>query len=122
MEIQIITLKLNDYGMYMAANMIRHYKGKYENQIVPPLPTNIRVGYVENSYEHEEGEVGANHLSTIQEGTDNTPTVREIITATRYRGYWTHDPEMICDAPATPKLIKWLEEVGTYGVPTVYYG
>ena len=122
METKTITLKLHDYGIYMAVNMKRQFRDKYEKQNVPSAPTNIRVGYAENSYEHEAGDRGRNFLSTIEEGTDNTPRVQKIISATKYRGYWTHEPEMICDVLATPKLIEWLEEVGTYGVPTIYYG
>ena len=114
-----ITLK--HYGLYMAEMMGRD--PQWGKPFMPPAPTNIRDGYQEYSYHrHPEGTVRKSYESTVEEGTDNTPSPNRDMGYQEYREYFTYEVEKICDVQDTHELREWLRGCDKYGFPTVYYG
>ena len=114
-------MTLKKYGLYMADMMGRD--PEWGEPFMPPAPTNIRDGYQEYSYHrHPEGTVRKSYESTVEEGTDNTPSPNKDMGYQEYREYFTHKVELICDVQDTPSLRLWLDGCKEYGIPSVYYG
>jgi hypothetical protein len=118
------TLKLNDYGMYLADSMRKlHYENAPE-QFVPSPPFNIRMGYEETEQQYTlDDDYRPTSAIYLREGTDNTPTPESINPHTQViTSYYTFNVELICDVELTADLKEWLEHTEKWGVPTVYYG